>query len=220
MFKALIDYGADPDSTAFNGRAGLHHAARRNDPELMTLLLDAGASINAESCKGETPLSMAVLNNSHQALRLLLDRWCLCSERPCLKGSNLLESIATYADVETMNILMDTDHLPIVYDIQDSLVDHTKVLRTRFDASEKLVETFQRLRAMIHEQDSFALHESVDSLQEAGHPMKARASSNADSACFVPGSWPEEGEEVAVEETSEDENEALEEALSTILCPE
>jgi ankyrin repeat protein len=215
IFKALTDFGADLNNCAFDGRASLHHTARRDDYELMTMLLDAGASIKIESRYGETPLSLAITHNSHRALHLLLERWSEYSECPRLKGPNLLLLTATFADVETIDLLTATDHLRLEYDVKYSLDDHMKILRARSDADEKLIEAFQRLLAVINEQVS-SLHESLESLMEAGHPPRRRATSDSDSACLFPGSWPNEDEKV-VDDSSEDSDKAFEQALSTIL---
>jgi len=65
------------------------------------LLLEYGTDINVTSEAGRTPLTTAITYNNHSVLRLLLDRWFEYSECPRLKGLQLLEFVAQYADVYT-----------------------------------------------------------------------------------------------------------------------
>jgi hypothetical protein len=97
---------------------------------------------------------------------LLLDRWFEYSECPRLKGPHLLEMAATYADVETINILTNTNHFMLKYDQSYAAGDFAKQLRERSDATEKLITAFESLLDVICK-DPY-LGGSTPSLMEAG----------------------------------------------------
>ena len=60
VVRRLLEAGADPNVSGFNGARPLNTAARRRDPESVALLLAAGADPNGQEREGRTPL-MAVL---------------------------------------------------------------------------------------------------------------------------------------------------------------
>lgn len=57
--KALIDAGADINSTSSWGRTALHEAALHGQVEIAEYLLQNGANVNAKNNRGETPLFYA-----------------------------------------------------------------------------------------------------------------------------------------------------------------
>ncbi|MCJ1308975.1 hypothetical protein MMC25_002630 [Agyrium rufum] len=135
------------------GRTALAWAACRGDDR-------------AISTAGQTPLTTAIAYNSHNVLRLLLDRWFEYSECPRLKGPDLLQIVALYADAETMSILSTTDHLRLKYDQTYGLSDFQLRLSQRLDGTEKLAAAFADLLAVI--QQSPAANMSAANLMESG----------------------------------------------------
>ena len=158
VLKTLLDFGADVESSGIDGMTAIIHAARRNNANFAALLLEYGANINATSVAGQTPLTTAVAYNSHNVLRLLLERWFEYSECPRLTGPHLLQIVALYADVETVHILMKTDHLRLKYDCDYALGDFISRLNERPDATEKLVSAFEELLGVIKEGPVNQLH--------------------------------------------------------------
>ncbi|KAI1176158.1 ankyrin repeat-containing domain protein [Nemania sp. FL0916] len=150
LAKRLLDFGANVNSCATDGRSPLFHAAKNNDAPLAILLLEYGADINYISAAGESPLTMSIIHNSHNVLRLLLERWHEYSVCPRLKGPHLLEIAASYADFETLQILADTDHFRHKYDKQFTIVDFKSRLTERPDMSEKLSLAFDELLDIIN----------------------------------------------------------------------
>ncbi|KAI0973587.1 ankyrin repeat-containing domain protein [Xylaria arbuscula] len=150
LAKRLLDFGADVNSCTTDGRTPLFHAAKNDDTHLAILLLEYGADINYISLAGESPLTMSVIHNSHSVLRLLLERWHEYSVCPRLKGPHLLEIAASYADLETLQILADTDHFRHKYDKLFTIGDFKTRLTERPDISENLALAFDELLSIIN----------------------------------------------------------------------
>lgn len=166
VLKSLLDFGANPDASGIDGMTALIHASRRDMTGFAVLLLEYGADINAKSVTGQTPLATAIANNSHNILQLLLDRWFEYTECPRLKGPDLLQIVALYADIETMSILSATDHLLLKYDKNYGVSDFVSRLRQRPDASDKLILALEELLNII-KQESLANH-GTENLMESG----------------------------------------------------
>lgn len=182
VLKTLLDFGANVDSSGIDGMTGLIHASRRDNTSFATLLLEYGANINATSAAGQTPLSTAVAYNSHNVLRLLLDRWFEYSECPRLTGPHLLQIVALYADIETISILIGTDHLHLKYDSSYALGDFMSRLRERSDATEKLILAFEELMGVIELGPALLGHHGTEDLMESG--MAHSDASDSDSEVF------------------------------------
>ena len=91
----------------------------------------------------------AIQCNNHTVLKLLLERWSEYNECPRLKGPNLLEIVAQYADVETMLLLTAAEHLRARTDSAYILEHCRQVLDCRDDASEKLGAAFEDLLSVL-----------------------------------------------------------------------
>ncbi|KAI4157520.1 MAG: hypothetical protein LQ342_008229 [Letrouitia transgressa] len=178
VLKTLLDFGADVESSGIDGMTALIHAARRDNAAFATLLLEYGANINATSKSGQTPLTATVTYNSHNVLKLLLDRWFEYSECPRLSGPNLLQIAAIYADVETITILTNADHLHLKYDSSYALGDFRSRLRHRTDASEKLILAFEELMGIIEQGPS---QRQVFKDEESGLAQPCTSDSDSDT---------------------------------------
>lgn len=146
----------------------LIHASRRDNASFAFLLLEYGANINAINSAGQTPLTIAVAYNSHNVLRLLLNRWFEYSKCPRLTGPHLLQIVALHADLETITILMNTDHLRLKYDSSYGHGDFAVRLNQRPDATEKLIIAFDELLVMIKQGPALPGPHGTASLMEAG----------------------------------------------------
>lgn len=182
VLKTLLDFGANVESSGIDGMTALIHASRRNNASFATLLLEYGANINAISASGQTPLTTTVAYNSHNVLRLLLDRWFEYSECPRLTGPHLLQIVALYADIETISILMNTDHLHLKYDSSYTLGDFRNRLIGRPDATEKLVLAFDGLLGVIKHGPALPGHHGTETLMESG--LVHSDASDSDSEVF------------------------------------
>ena len=151
VLKTLLDFGANVESNGIDGNTALIHASRRDNASFATILLEYGANINAISAAGQTPLTTAVTFNSHNVLQLLLDRWFEYSQCPRLTGPHLLQTVALYADVMTMSILTNTDHLRLKYDQNYLLGDFLSRVNERLDATAKLTQAFTKLMGVINQ---------------------------------------------------------------------
>lgn len=150
VLKTLLDFGADIESCGAEGRTSLLHAARNDNIDFAVLLLEYGANINATSTTAQTPLTTAITHNSHNVLQLLLDRWREYSTCPRLKGPNLLQIAASYADLETLKILLGVDHFAVSYDKEYAGGDFAVRLRDRPGASDELIDAFNDLLSVIN----------------------------------------------------------------------
>ncbi|CAI7587887.1 unnamed protein product [Penicillium glandicola] len=151
LLKSLLDFGADVDASGNDGKTGLVHAARNDNAGFAMLLLEYGANINSVSADGSTPLTTAIIYNSHNVLRLFLDRWHEYSICPRMKGPNLLQIAALYADASTLQILAATDHFRRKYDKQYTLGDFGNHLKQRPDFTEKLALAFDELLSVVNQ---------------------------------------------------------------------
>ncbi|KGO77701.1 hypothetical protein PITC_010650 [Penicillium italicum] len=151
LLKTLLDFGADVDASGNDGKTALVHAGRTDNASFAMLLLEYGADINAISADGSTPLTTAITYNSHNVLRLILDRWHEYSVCPRLKGPNLLQIAALYADPQTLRILAATDHFRMKYDNQYTLGDFGNRLRQRPDLTDDLALSFDDLLRVINQ---------------------------------------------------------------------
>ena len=183
ILKTLLDFGANVESSGIDGMTASIHASRRDNASFATLLLEYGANINATTASGQTPLTTAVTYNSHNVLRLLLDRWFEYSECPRLTGPHLLQIVALYADIETMSILMNTDHLRLKYDYSYSSSDFKSQLKERPDSTEKIILAFDELMGVIMQEPASPSYRSTDRSLEPGsvHSEDGNASGASDS---------------------------------------
>ncbi|MCJ1456869.1 hypothetical protein MMC28_007235 [Mycoblastus sanguinarius] len=168
VLKTLLDFGANVESSGIDGMTALIHASRRDNASFATLLLEYGANINATSTVGQTPLTTAVAFNSHNVLRLLLDRWFEYSECPRLTGPHLLQIVAHYADIETISILTNTNHLHLKYDSSYALGDFKCRLSERLDVTEKLIFAFDGLMDIIEQGPASPGHYGIEGIMESG----------------------------------------------------
>jgi ankyrin repeat protein len=182
ILKTLLDFGANIESCGVDGMTPLIHASRRDNASFAFLLLEYGANINAVNSAGQTPLTTAVAYNSHKVLRLLLNRWFEYSECPRLTGPHLLQIVALHADLETIIILMSTDHLRLKYDSSYALGDFVTRLNERPDATEKLVSTFDELLSIVRQEPKLPGHHGAASIMEAG--LAYSDTSESDSEVF------------------------------------
>ncbi|MCJ1390081.1 hypothetical protein MMC18_002939 [Xylographa bjoerkii] len=166
VLKILLYFDANPESSGVDGMTALIHASRKDCVSFAMLLLESGADINEQSTTEQTPLTTSIAYNSHNVLQLLLDRWFECSEYPCLKGPNLLQIAALYADVQTMSMLSATDHLRLKYDQDCGLSNFASRLTERSDTTEKLTLAFKELLDIIHQRSTNS--HSADDVMETG----------------------------------------------------
>jgi len=71
--QALLDRGADPNSTDFSNSNALHYAAGRGILEIIPSLIQCGGNIHAQNNYGRTPLQSSLLNPNNQTFQILLD---------------------------------------------------------------------------------------------------------------------------------------------------
>lgn len=166
LLKYLLTYGALVDGTGVDGVTSLIHAARTDKVRFAVLLLDYNADLNAADISQQTALTTAIMYNSHRVLELLLEHWEEFSTCPRLKGPNLIEVTALYADVETVRLLAETDHLKLKYDANYSLRGFAKLLTERVDVTDELIRAFDKLLLVLHENPGTS--RSKESLMEKG----------------------------------------------------
>ncbi|KAI1880790.1 hypothetical protein JX265_001030 [Neoarthrinium moseri] len=164
LMKTLLDFDAKIEASGVDGVTPLLHVARGNSATHAMLLLEYGANINATSKSGQTPLTAAIQFNNHAVLKLLLGRWFEYNECPRLKGPNLLDIVARFADIETIMILTGTEHLRTRTDESYIMNHYTHILEARLDASDALVESFEDLLSVL----KATSHNSLDSKLESG----------------------------------------------------
>ncbi|TQN67518.1 Ankyrin-1, partial [Colletotrichum shisoi] len=73
MMSLLLDAGADPNVSGFQGKTCLLEACERNSPTMASMLLRAGARPDSSNIAGITPLSEALMSSSEDMVELLLD---------------------------------------------------------------------------------------------------------------------------------------------------
>lgn len=173
LLKYLLTYGAQVDSTGIDGNTALIHASRTDNFRFAILLLDYNADLNAANINQQTPLTTAIMYNSHGILKLLLEHWEEFSTCPRLKGPNLLEIAALYADVETLGMLAAADHLKLEYDASFSLRDFAKRLTERVDVTDELIEAFDNLLYILNANPGRP--RSTESSLEKGLPERPSA---------------------------------------------
>ncbi|KAK1727818.1 ankyrin repeat-containing protein-like protein [Colletotrichum acutatum] len=182
LMKTLLDFNAKIEASGVDGVAPLLHVARGNSAAHAMLLLEYGADINATSKAGQTPLTAAIQYNNHSVLKLLLERWFDYNECPRLKGPNLLETVARYADVETILLLTAAEHLRS-YPDKTYILDHYKeVIDGRNDSSDELSVAFDELLSVLKMEAK--AHGSIDELMESGllNPLDYGIESEEDSS--------------------------------------
>ncbi|KAJ6788207.1 hypothetical protein PWT90_02172 [Aphanocladium album] len=149
VMKSLLDFNADIEATGVDGITPLLHVARGSSAAHAMLLLEYGANINACSKAMQSPLTAAIQYNNHAVLKLLLERWSEYQQCPRLRGPNLLDIVAQYADVKTIQLLTTAEHLRARSD-KLYLRDHySSIMDSRPDSSEKLETAFEDLLSVL-----------------------------------------------------------------------
>lgn len=72
MVQTLLNYGAQTQTTNYDGESALHVAATSLNADICDLLIQHGAWLELEDAEGESPLFYAVRENSLPAVSLLL----------------------------------------------------------------------------------------------------------------------------------------------------
>lgn len=168
VLKTLLDLRANVHSCGLDGMTGLIHASRRDNASSATLLLEYGANINATSAARQTPPTTAVSCNSHNVPRLLLERWFDYCECPRRTGPHLLQLVALYADIETISILRNIDHLHLKCDSAYALGGLISRLSERSDVTEKLMLAFEELMGVIKIGPAPPSRHGTENLMESG----------------------------------------------------
>lgn len=149
VIKTLLDFNANIEATGVDGITPLLHVARGNSATNAMLLLEYGANINATSKSMQTPLTAAIQYNNHAVLKLLLERWSDYQQCPRMKGPNLLDIVAQYADVKTIQLLTGAEHLRARTDSVYLRSHYCSLLEARDDFTEKLEEAFEDLLSVL-----------------------------------------------------------------------
>lgn len=149
VMKTLLDFNANIEATGVDGVTPLLHVSRGSSVAHAMLLLEYGANINARSKNMQTPLTAAIQYNNHAVLKLLLERWSEYQQCPRLCGPNLLDIVAQYADVKTMQILTAAEHLQARKDSLYLREHYDSLLDSRIDTSDKLQTVFNDLLSVL-----------------------------------------------------------------------
>jgi len=102
---ALLDAGADPNSTNASMRTPLHLAVERHNPVVIAALLKAGAKPNAGDKDGWTPLHHAAAKNQPDSVKTLLAGGADPMTLSALGGTPLHEAAAS-GGAETIRLLL------------------------------------------------------------------------------------------------------------------
>lgn len=151
LLKYLMTYGAQVDSTGADGNTALSHVSRIDSVRFFVLLLDYNADLNAANFNQQVSLTTAIMYNIHGVLELLLQHWEEFSACLRLKGPHLREITALYADVETVNLLAETNRFNSKHDANHSLRDFAKGLTERIDVADELIHAFDKLLLLLKE---------------------------------------------------------------------
>ncbi|KZL84908.1 ankyrin unc44 [Colletotrichum incanum] len=73
MMSLLLDAGADPNISGFDGKTCLLEACERNSLTMVRILLRAGASPDSSTLDGFTPLREALMNSNRGIVETLID---------------------------------------------------------------------------------------------------------------------------------------------------
>ena len=97
VVTALLDNGADPNTTDSGGRTALHYACALETPdeaaEMVELLLGGGSDVNAKDTEGQTPLLWAVNFWQTTIINLLLEHGALLDIKTRAGHNVLTETI-------------------------------------------------------------------------------------------------------------------------------
>lgn len=181
LLKTLLDFDAKTESARVDGFTPLLHVSRVNSAAHAVLLLDYGANINAKLTSGETPLTTAIQHNNHDVLRLFLTRWRDYNQCPRLKGPNLLEIMAQYADCETMSIMAGSDHILSRNDDTYILVHCTEVVLNGGDNTDKLTLAWEDLLSTFRACGQLRV-ETIEKSLEAGLQSRDHEFEDSDSS--------------------------------------
>ncbi len=111
IVQALLTAGADPNAESpylqnFIGRTPLSHAAEKNDPKLVKLLLDAKADPNRGT--NNAPLLLAVLKKDIPTAQLLLEH----GADPNVQGQVQIQT--DFETTQPLFLAVERDNLPMV----------------------------------------------------------------------------------------------------------
>jgi uncharacterized protein len=97
---------ADPDAAEVDGTTALHWAVRRDDEDMVRLLLDLGADADLANRYGITPLQVAAVNGNAATVGALLDAGA-DANAVLPEGETVLMSAARTGVAEVVALLLD-----------------------------------------------------------------------------------------------------------------
>ncbi|KAJ3493277.1 hypothetical protein NLG97_g4831 [Lecanicillium saksenae] len=181
VMKCLLDFNANMEATGVDGITPLLHVARGSSAAHAMLLLEYGTNINACSKSMQTPLTAAIHYNNHAVLKMLLERWSDYQQCPRVSGPNLLDIVAQYADVKTIQLLTAADHLRARTDKLYLCEHYSSMIDSRNDGSEKLERAFEDLLSVL-KTDSASQGDRVRQMEEG--ILQTISDENSDSSIF------------------------------------
>ncbi|KAG9443949.1 hypothetical protein H6P81_015289 [Aristolochia fimbriata] len=90
--KGLVQAGADPNKTDYNGRSPLHLAASNGYEDVVQFLIQSGVKIDCNDKSGNTPLLEAIKHGHDRVARLLVNQGASLDVKDA--GSLLCEAVA------------------------------------------------------------------------------------------------------------------------------
>lgn len=175
--KVLLDFGANIEAKSPDGETPLCAVARTNTAAHGLFLMENNADLNATTHDGKTPLTTAIVYNNHEVLKLFLDFWARYETCPRLAGPKLLQIVADFADISTIQILSDCEHFQLHGDKQyATAVEASERLRVRANTSEELIAAFDEFVTLISEEKDVL----KEAMLESGFLRRSTASSSSD----------------------------------------
>ncbi|KAJ4761793.1 potassium channel protein [Rhynchospora pubera] len=102
--KGLINAGADPNKTDYDGRTALHVAACKGYEEIVKFLIQRGASVNCVDYFGNTPLLEAVKFGHERIAKFLVEKGAILTLE---EAGNYLCKVVTQSKIEMLRRLLE-----------------------------------------------------------------------------------------------------------------
>ena len=166
--KVLLNCGADPELPVDNvGNKAVHQSARKNDRNILKLLLDYGARAEDKEMSGKTLMDIALQNDLSQIVELLLE-FQVTLNRQDEENNNPMHTIASFGSYKCADFLLRQEQVKDAFEqLKNENIDgETPIEIAKRKGNESVLTTFiERVPMEYFDENAKIYHEFMEEEQ-------------------------------------------------------